>query len=304
MASKSINYHFKTAEGVAKWFNHQRTINGTLDGYHDGNTHLATEGALMLLKGTENNVSMAHSMMNDIVRHVETPAPEWQLSVAGAFPDVVAYNAGLPENMWTMVPTNTNKAPLHVWIGLSSEWNITNEQLAMRGAALAAFALAMTNVRPVVITPFVALSGHDYSGGWRSRRRNRDYKVPEHRNCIISWQIPTSPLVLSELMTISCAEVTRYFGIEACQQVFGKVANDDGSFHDDSWYEDKMRAHLQCKPDDLYLKQILSTDRYLSDPVGWVNEMVTRFTSGETGDYTDDEILRSSSNWDRREGRR
>ena len=311
---KSTNAYFKSAGALYRFFNSARAKNGVLSGYNDGDQERRGQaGADILVNGTLNNVERAYALTEKIVADVETPRQEWALSVTGGFPDVPAFIAGLPENMWQYTPTTSSKAPLHVYIGLSSEWNITDEQLATRGAALAAFALAMSNVRPIILTPWVALSGwpetqdkdgnvvHNRYSSYRSRRRYGDLPpagskyVAAPRAVVVSWDIPTTPLMMSELMSISVSDVTRYFGIEVCQHISGKRANGDGAFHPDSRSEEAMRKHLRCEPDALYLPQITYRDPYLSDPVKWVNTLVERYTSEGTTDRDDIDLYGDKS---------
>jgi hypothetical protein len=86
-------------------------------------------------------------------------------------------------------------------------------------------------------------------------------------------------------MTVARPEVTRYFGIEVCQQVWGKVATNDTRFHPDTMNEARMRDHLNVQPDDVYLPQITELDPMINDPVEWVRTQVLRYTSGEATDY-------------------
>jgi len=148
---------------------------------------------------------------------------------------------------------------------------IDEDDLIKRGCAIAAFAIAMSNVRPVIITPYVCLGSSRYTGRGT-------------RNMLISWDISTQPLILSELMAVTRPEVTRHIGIEACRQLFGPIAQDDPSFHSDSFSEAKMRVHLNAKPDDLYLPSIHASDPILNNPVKWVNDQVNKYTSGEVTD--------------------
>lgn len=317
MMSTSHHLHFKSATEVADWFEVKRSENGPLNGYNPHTTRAhatALLGVKDLREGTLENLDKAQSIVDQLSLSIETSRNIYQLDICGAFPDVPTALSGVPENMWNMVPDMSDKSPLVVWIGLTSQGGITQDELIQRGATLAAFTLAMSNSRPVVLRPYIALGGsmfgsNDYGSRSRSRSRNTpksSHPVDENPNSlpndgtraiIISWDIQTSPMVLSELMTVARPEVTRYFGIEACQQAFGKVAANDTIFHPDSFREASMREALGVLPGELYLPQITSIDPMITDPVAWVQTNVARFSEAQASgdasatDYMDEAQL-------------
>ena len=306
----SHHLHFNSATELADWFTQKRSENGPLNGYHPTTDHAhatALEGVKDMREGTLENLDKAQSIVDELSLHVDTSRTTWQMDIQGAFPDVPTFLAGVPENMWNMLPDMSDKSPLIIWIGLTSQGNVEEETLIQRGATLAAFVLAMVNQRPVTLRPYIATGG-SYFGSTRSYRgrsrysRSRTYETPtpelpvddnpnslpnggdDNRAIIISWDIQTSPMVLSELMTIARPQVTRYFGIEACQQAFGKVATNDTLFHPYSFKEAQFREALGVAPGDLYLPQITSVDPMVTNPLEWVRENVARFSEAqETG---------------------
>ena len=263
--------HFANAGQFMDWFRERRAENGVIRsfGYHD--SHRSNDGVDILTNGDETHVQRANELVDQIVTNVDTPKNEWRRDVYGYYPDVEAFIRGEPENMWMMHRVQDEQTPIRVFVGLTSSAMIDEEDLIKRGCALAAFAIAMSSIRPVVITPFVTLGSSRYTGRGT-------------RNMLISWDISTQPLILSELMSLTRPEVTRYVGIEACRQMFGKIAEDDPSFHSDSFNEQRMREHLNAKPNDLYLPVIHASDPILKDPIKWVNDMVERYTSGDVTD--------------------
>lgn len=261
----SIHEHFTDSTQFALWFGEKRVKNGVLGGFDGRPSSKVERGINALINGDETHVTQAQALVDSLTLQIETPRNSWYRDVYGCMPDVPSYLAGDPMNMWNMHKVTEDHAPIKVYFGLTSSAMISEETLVKRGCALAAFAIAMTNIRPVVITPFVTLGS-----GYSSRSRQM----------LISWEISTQPLILSELLAVTLPQVTRYVGIEACQQLFGQEATRDGHFHVDSFDEAKMRVHLNVAPADLYLPCVYGLDPLVDSPVEWVNEMVTRYTSG------------------------
>lgn len=260
--------HFAGATSYMMWLREQRTLNGPMPSFSgELDTENVQTGERILLDGDETHVDKAQAIVDQLTLEIETPRREWYREVYGYYPDIPAYIQGQPQNMWMQRRTNDERTPIRLWVGLTSSAVIPNDQLINRGAALAAFAIAMANIRPVIITPFVCLSSID-----------------RRRNMLISWDISTSPLVLSEIMSLTRPEVTRYIGIEACRHQFGQIARRDPGFHRDSWDEHKMRSHLNAQPDDLYLPPIYADDPLLDDPIKWIQDNIAKFTSGEATD--------------------
>lgn len=301
----SHHLHFRSASELADWYDAKVKLNGHLNGYHPGTSSAwstAETGRDDMRNGTLENLDKAQAIVDELTLHVDTSRTQWQMDIVGAFPDVPSLLAGVPENMWNMLPDFSDKSPLVVWIGLTSQGNIEQDTLVKRGTALAAFVLAMSNIRQVILRPYVALGGNRFNIPDRIRsRRGRAYSEAEikarkspkpddnvdptenlpddgKRAIIISWDIQTSPMVLSELMTLARPEVTRYFGIEVCEQAFGKVAANDTSFHPYTLQERKMREALGVADGDMYLPQITSIDPMINNPVQWVQENVARFS--------------------------
>jgi hypothetical protein len=154
----------------------------------------------------------------------------------------------------------SDRTPLRIWVGLTSSAGVTREELTKRGVTLAAFALAVSEKRPVYITPYVVNSSY--------RGRGAD--------TFLSWDIQTSPIVLSELMgCLSSPEVTRYAGLAATYRINPGCNGQWPSIYND---ERKMREVLGANPDDLYLPSIHLYDPLLADPIGWLHTNVAKYT--------------------------
>jgi hypothetical protein len=161
------------------------------------------QGLELLDKGSEKHVPEARKLLSKLMLQVETPTKVWRHDVVGYFPDVPTALAGDPEAMWIQDTTTHDRSPLRVWLGVTSDWSITEDQLRRRGIALAAFAIAMSEVRPVIITCWV--NRGEYAYGQRS--------PAALKGALISWDIKSSPLVLAQLLASTADPlITRHVG--------------------------------------------------------------------------------------------
>lgn len=271
--------HFDSASTYATWFEATRKADPVTRymGYGLGDQHtIGTAGLNILRNGNEQYVQQANDLLDEFQEQLDVPSLTWQLNVAGGFPNVGAYLANDPLNMWSREPDLSDRTPLRVWVGVATSGSIPDALIAKRGCTLAAFAIAMAPHRPVIITPYVEIGDMEY------RSRNK-------RGAVISWDIQTSPIVLSELMgCLAHSEVTRYVGMEACQRLLGPAASHDGGWHPDAFNENKMRERLGCAPDDLYLPGLHSTDSTIDNPLAWLRKMIDRYVDPDTTDYDRD----------------
>lgn len=277
--------HFTNTRDYADWVSHewdtqkkQRTVRH-YTAVCDSEPRVR-DGLRFMYEGDETHLRRAQELMDKFQESVEVPTRTWELSRVGAFPCVPAMLAGRPEAMFNTATITSDRTPLRVWVGLTSSAGISDVELAIRGCTLAAFALAMISIRPVYITPYVLMGQHSYDsydsyGRGRSWSRGRSTPAGSE-NALISWDISTSPLVLSELMgCLSRSEVTRYVGILACN-LLNKYT--DGGWHRDYSYPDKMRQNLGASPDDLVLGSIHWDDPMLTQPLEWVKDQVAKYT--------------------------
>jgi hypothetical protein len=111
-------------------------------------------------EGSTKHVAAAEKLLEKITADLDLTRTEWQHDVAGAFPDVPAFLAGQPDCMVRRVQTISERAPLRVWVDVSSSGNIDVETLTQRG--IAALALVMQLIRQgraVELMTFTSLNG-------------------------------------------------------------------------------------------------------------------------------------------------
>jgi len=240
--------HFSSPRDFANWF---RNNDKGDSGWSRAKT---LTGLTSLADGNDKNAKLADKFLESFEQIIEVPAMTWEHDVAGAFPDVPTFLAGQPDNMWNLLPDMSDKAPLRIWVGVTSSGGISESQLVKRGAVLAAFAIMMSKKRQVLITPYVNLGSYRHDGA------------------VISWDITTSPINLSTIMaSLSEPDVVRHVGIDACQLDNPGVT---GAWHPDAYNEKKMREHLGANPQDLYIPSIFLYDPMLDDPEAWLKEKI------------------------------
>lgn len=229
------------------------------DNYYD--RHLtdlqkAQRGLTTLIEGDDTYVEEAQRYMDSVREKIESPSTRWGHALNGAFPDVPAFLAGDPEHMWYREPTTNDRTPLRIYVGLSCSWTITPQQMRARGLIIAAFAMAMLEVRPVTIIPF--MNGHDYGR-------------TEH--AIVSFDIDTRQLVLSQLVAcMSDIYATRHVWIPA---IFAINCHIDRSVP----FASIKRSDIpNIQPGDMYLPPLTHADVLTTDPLNWLRANVAHYS--------------------------
>lgn len=248
--------HFTSRAAYLDWV-------GSLDWNRHHTTGFTTEanvraGMDNLATGRPDLVSEAQKLMDELSLELDTPRRTWKPSIAGAYPSVPAYLSGMPESMFTLTPSWREDSPIRVWLGVTSSASITSEQLLRRGVALAAFAMALSETRTVTLTPYILSSS-----------------VGHGRDAYISWDLQTSPLVLSEVCaSLADVAVIRYLGLWATDHLNNAYSP---TWTNDYADETKMRSILGCAEDDVWLSSIHANDPLLTDPVGWIRSAVVKY---------------------------
>ncbi len=258
---KMVHQHFYSTTAYAAWAapltNAMIGFGFQYSGIHTSGLDDINEAVKMLTHGDETHAREAHERMMELSLQINTPHYIWEDAIVGEVPNVPAFCAGMPDDMYHRQQSTSDRTPLRIWMGMASEWTITERQIRDRGIALCAFALALAEIRPVYITPYVNRHGYGdpaTTGG-----------------SIISWDIQTSPLVLSELLASSHPKVTRHLGVPATSMLNDQPPG----------FADIKPAHFTSpvpSPDDLWLGPITQYDPLLTDPVGWIKREVAKYS--------------------------
>lgn len=225
-------------------------------------THDRDEKGLRVFKeGTEEYHEVIKKVSQVTYENIPSLRREWTTSVAGAFPSVPKFLAGEPESMWRMCNIESNYSPLRIWIGTGSSSGIEYPLLLQKFITIVAFAQALSEIRPVFLTPYFASGNYSYT----------DSK----NDVIVSWDLQTSPMILSEIAASLCEiRVTRGVLFNLREFLLGKW---DGQWAYRVNDEDYMREQLGAEPDDLWLGSSRLGDPLLTDPIKWVKAHIAKY---------------------------
>jgi hypothetical protein len=260
---KYVHRHFESSQEFWRWCESE-DIAKKADGRGGFTREVGKvrEGMRVLHEGDERFVGEAQKLLGEFNEQISISSTRMDLAVVGFMPCVQAYLEGSPEDMWVREDVRSELTPIRVWVSLVASSMISERDIRKRGVGLAAFALAMVEKRPVVITPYVCL---DVPGSGLD-------------GCYISWDVQTSPLVLSELLGVFNLCVTRYVGLASCYTLEPRCGNGPAQMFTN---EKMAREGLGVEEDDVVLVGLSGVDRLVSDPVGWVREKVRKYGRGD-----------------------
>jgi hypothetical protein len=224
-----------------------------------------------MLKGLDslyNGDTKYNDMISKLLHEVEVSVPvmhrTWQLSQAGAFPNVPAYLRGEPENMFRMTRDISDHSPIRIWIGVISSAGLDDDVLARRGAALCALASVLSEVRQVHLTPYVL-------------NNNRAYGEENAESAIISWDIITSPLNMSEVSaSLANSYTSRYLGLEASWVINPRVTG--GHVHIGGGSSDTVKKYIPIADQDLFFPSAHLYDELVREPVKEIKRLLALYT--------------------------
>jgi hypothetical protein len=197
---------------------------------------------------------------------IEKLMPAWELEVAGAFPLVPACIAGEPENMFQLVEVASNKAPLTIWVCVTSSGGISDKELFGRGMAITALFMALSAVRAVSLRIFSGLSS-GYHGNSKA-------------NNVVSVALD-SPVVLGEAAWCqSQQEFARGLTYSWLEKEFNAGGGWPASIGHGSWIErgKQWRKLLgMTNPDDIVFPHMFLGDADLANPVGFCKKILEGF---------------------------
>lgn len=252
-----ITKHFTSGREYLNWLNDPSTTGRrNVASRKSGNeVTKSVPIAKAMLEHGSNDTDSISALVEQFSFELPTTQRVTRASVRGHRVNMSAYLVGSPLNMIKRDVDTSDHSPLRIWIGTTSSWGIKPADINKRGAALAAFALALSARRTVYITPYVILG----SGA---------------NSAIISVDLQSSPLYLNELAAHMNVNLTRFLGIYACRT----LNNDcDGGWPKDYNNEAAMRNHLGAAPDDVYLGSIHRDDPLLIDPIKWIKANLAKY---------------------------
>lgn len=263
---KVNRFHFENVSAFLDWLAEiEKPVDGkstVTERFHARSQ--VDNGKRVMREGDTSSVAEAQAMIDKFQDEIPSLRRVWTPTVAGFFPNVPAFLAGEPESMWRMDDDSSDRAPIRIWVGIGSSSSVTREQLIKRGAALAAFALALSERRPVYITPWWDLGNGTQTAGE-----------------LISFDLKSSPVVLSEIIAaLVNPDVTRYLGLHAAF-IVDRSTPDSGPWFPNAFNEKWMRECLGCGESDIWMPGIHTTDKMLTDPIGWIKREIAKHIADE-----------------------
>jgi hypothetical protein len=128
---------------------------------------LSSEQALALtVHGDESRVVAAQALIDQFSSDVDLGQvyPTWSPDMVGSYPIVPNVLAGVPETMMRRVMETSERAPITIWVCVTSSGGVQALDMERRGIAIMALAMALSQTRAVNIRIFSGLGGHNYSG--------------------------------------------------------------------------------------------------------------------------------------------
>lgn len=212
------------------------------------------ESASLALRGCLQTATLIEPLIERALSLVDIPvrARARIHDVAGGCPDVPAYLMGEPEHFNALRVVESEATPVRVFVPLVCSAAISADKIAERGAAIAAFCIALGTVRPVQLYGYTAGDG----------KRNL---------CV---QLATAPFVASE---VGYCLTSPAFMRQVC---YGWLDTRDwsGAWADWSGYGQRCpRQAIGAADEDLVLDYAFSADGRIADADKWLRETLARY---------------------------
>lgn len=221
------------------------------------------DAVLHCTHGDTSRVAEAEEMIERLTLDIDIPRSAWTPAPCGAYPIIPEYLAGRPDSMRRRIMTDTDTAPIRLYLDLVSSGGIDADVLLRRGVAFLALAMALSRVRPVTLSVVMPMATNSDRGGQ-----------------IVVIQINAAPLDIATACGALCdGAVTRGLGYAYLHSLGGNGRwYNAGNAHDREGYIRKVRAALDCTPNDIFIPGMYSADPdpMLADPVAFINAALSR----------------------------
>lgn len=113
------------------------------------------------VKGDTSHVEEAERLVDGILADVDVDrwAPRWCADVAGAFPCVPAYCAGVPETMIARHEVPSPSGEVEIWANTTVSAKCDQSDMMRRGVVTLALAISLSRLRPVSIVLYSTVDG-------------------------------------------------------------------------------------------------------------------------------------------------
>lgn len=213
------------------------------------------ESTARFLSGDASAVPEAEKLIQrlSMAVNIETDGETWSRDVAGFFPCVPSFLAGVPENMMMRRADENTAAPVRVFVDVTSSAGISAAKVQARGAALLAFVLMLSRVRPVELNSVCGLGGGN------------------EMTCIIRHN--SHPMMIAECAwCLSSAAFPRGIIYEYCGENGTSGAWPKYQRADNYKAGEHTRRAFGLAPDspDVLIPPIHLGDKLLTNPAAWI----------------------------------
>lgn len=185
--------------------------------------------------------------------------------VAGSRVNVSEYLTGHPLHMRRRQKVEKATAPVRVYVDVSVWAGASAEQVAKRGAAIAAFVMRLSETRAVELWAASATTIYGHTA-------------------MTAVKLDCHPISIAQVTAVFCSnQYNRGLTLPAGAKTVGRDINRcegfpyawGGELYNDSRYMRNMRAALQCAEQDVFIPFLSDRNiREMSDPVAWVHKML------------------------------
>lgn len=235
-------------------------------GCHYGSAGAWTDGSRKVMEYIERGATQAeqqpvNAMLNKIEAGVHgRERREYVAGVAGAFPCVPDYLAGMPLNMRRRAPVESDVSPIRLIMEASMGGNVSTAQIVQRGAAMAALAIRLLETRPVEL--YLA---------WCDS--------VDSTHCVGMVRLDTAPISVGQLTATLCSAGFGRAATFAADYLMAGVTSGNirwgfGKEPSDPARNNLVRELLELQPQDIFIPggNNIEAEDYMRDPIAWVNK--------------------------------
>lgn len=183
--------------------------------------------------------------------------PIWQPDVMGAYPMVPDFLAGMPDPMRRRAQTEQDISPIRIVVNVMVSAGVERHELAKRGAAAAALAIKLSEIRPVEL--WAAYGGRS-----------------AHRSTVGRVRMDTSPVDIAHLVAVlSTPQFARAVTFPVIHEANGARMNNGLGWAFGGGKQssvETMREVLALDPQDIYIHggHLTEASKFGGDVVAWI----------------------------------
>jgi len=260
--NKRPEQHFNS---VSEWLDFNSKL-ATDDPYNQGaewNGKLKRDDILKRARYGDLSLMDQVNALTEKLHLPDTEGKDWISSVSGpifCIPEVIA---GYPENARRLDISESERAPIRIFVNPFLSASVTLEQGLKRGITIAALASRLQMTHPVEL---VLVAAHGTWGG----------KDPSSIWNLITVNIGVLPIDMSVLAFLLARP-------EVYRRLMLPVSHDMGmsSWDSKAAGPEAIKSKLGLTEHDLYIGALVLGDKLMTSPIEWINEQVERFNKGE-----------------------